>query len=98
MRGWRADVSRHLRILIMASLTLHAAGLVVRGGVDLVWMDNDGTNSGWLGAKGTPFQLTLNISSSQATTGLDYKLTTPDGFVDPTPYFTMTLRELTTAT
>jgi hypothetical protein len=94
--GWRADVSRQLGILILASLTLHAAALTIHAGTDLVWVDNDGTNSGWLGAKGATFQLTLNISSSQATTGLDYYLTTPDGFVGGTPYFTMSLRELTT--
>jgi hypothetical protein len=87
--GWRADVFRHLRFFILASLTLHAAGSAVHGAVDLAWVDNDGTSSGWLGAKGATFQLTLNISSSEATTGLDYYLTTPDGFVGGLPYFTL---------
>jgi hypothetical protein len=82
-------VFRHLRVFILALLSLHAAGSVVRGAVDLAWLDNDGTSSGWLGAKGATFQLTLNISSSEATTGLDYFLTTPDGFVGGTPYFTL---------
>jgi hypothetical protein len=54
-----------------------------------VWLDNDGTNSGWLGARGATFTLTLNISSSEATTGVDYYLTTPDGFVGPTAYFSL---------
>src|SRR5258706_5620589 len=76
----------------MASLTLHAAGLAVHAGTDLVWVDIDGTNSGWLGARGAPFTLTLNISSSAPTTGVDYYLQSTDGFVGGVSYFTMTGR------
>src|SRR5881227_293402 len=79
----------------MASLFVSAFPALTFAGVDLVWVDNDGTNAGWLGAKGATFQLTLNISSSQATTGLDYYLTTPDGFVSPLSYFAITARDLT---
>jgi len=68
---------------------------LVHAAVDLGWIDNDGTNAGWLGAKNATFQLTLNISSSQATTGLDYYLTTPDGFVGGINYFTLTARDIT---
>jgi hypothetical protein len=82
-------VSGHLRVFILASLFLHTAVPALYGAVDLVWVDNDGTNSGWLGARNATFTLTLNISSSEATTGLDYYLTTPDGFVGGTPYFTL---------
>src|SRR5947207_2325959 len=82
----------------MASFSLHAAGLAIRAGTDLVWVDNDGTNSGWLGAKGAPFTLTLNISSSAPTTGVDYYLQSTDGFVGGTSYFTMTARTIANAT
>ncbi len=88
-------MSRHLRNLILASLFLHAAALVVRAGVDLVWVDNDGTNAGWLGARGASFTLTLNITSSEATTGVDYYLQSTDGYVGGVPYFSMTARDTT---
>src|SRR3954464_9757036 len=95
LRGRRADVLRHLRICILALLFVSVLPALAHAAVDLAWVDNDGTNAGWLGAKGATFQLTLNISSSVATTGLDYYLTTPDGFVSPLAYFTVTSRDLT---
>lgn len=76
---------------------VYAPAIVCRGAVDLAWLDNDGTNSGWLGARNATFTLTLNISSSEATTGVDYYLTTPDGFVTPTAYFTLTQRDITSS-
>lgn len=85
---------RHLRFYIVVVLFVSVLTARTFAAVDLVWVDNDGTNSGWLGAKGATFQLTLNISSSEATTGLDYYLTTPDGFVSGTPYFSMTQRDV----
>ncbi len=85
---------RHHRKLLLAALILHAAGLALHAGVDLGWVDNDGTPSGWLGAKNAAFTLTLNISSSEATTGLDYFLVSNDGFVLGTSYFTMTNRDI----
>src|SRR5881394_1645193 len=81
----------------MAWLFLHAAALGLHAGVDLVWVDNDGTNSGWLVSPGAPFTLTLNISSSEATTGVDYYLRSADGFVNNVSYFTMTNRDISTA-
>jgi hypothetical protein len=80
---------------LLAALILHAAGLALHAGVDLGWVDNDGTPSGWLGARNATFILTLNISSSEATTGLDYFLVSNDGFVGGTSYFTMTNRDIT---
>src|SRR5256885_1049573 len=75
----------------MAALFVSAFPAVLSAAVDLVWVDNDGTNSGWLGAKGATFQLTLNISSSEATTGLDYYLVSNDG----SSFFTVTARDTT---
>jgi hypothetical protein len=61
-----------------------------RGGVDLNWQDNDGTGAGWLAARNTSFALTLNISSSEATTGVDYFLESLNG----SGFFIMQNREL----
>src|SRR5437016_14416850 len=50
-----------------------------------------------MGARNATFTLTLNISSSEATTGVDYYITTPDGFVGGTPYFSISQRDTTSS-
>jgi hypothetical protein len=77
----------------LASLFVSALPAALFAAVDLVWVDNDGTNAGWLGAKGATFQLTLNMSSSEATTGLDYYLVSNNG----SGFFTITARDFTTS-
>src|SRR6266513_4827425 len=93
LRGRRAGVLAKYRFLMVAALIGCAAATQASAGVVLNFLDNDGTPSGWLGAKGATFVLTLNISSSEATTGLDYYLRSLDG----SGFFSISARDISTS-
>src|SRR3954469_986504 len=76
---------------MVAALLLCATARKAPAGVTLDFLDADGTSSGWLAARTATFTLTLNISSSEATTGLDYYLRSIDG----NGFFSISARDTT---